>query len=420
VAIVGGGFAGLYAARGLARYPVEITLVDRRNHHLFQPLLYQVATAALAAPDIAAPIRRVLRRQGNVRVLLAEVRSIDPERRRVILDGGELPYDRLILATGATHAYFGHDEWAPFAPGLKSLEDAFEIRRRILLAFEMAEREEDPGRRVPWLSFVIVGAGPTGVELAGALREIAARTLARDFRSFDPRATRVFLLDAAERVLPTFPAPLSEAAKQLLVERGVEVHTGAQVVGIDSRGVSLAGGTRLEARTVLWAAGVEASPLGRSLGTRLDGQGRVVVEPDLSVPGRPEIFVAGDLAAVRHGPGWVPGLAPAAVQEGRHAAECIARDLAGEPRKPFRYRDRGMLATIGRAAAVAAIGRLRFAGFFAWILWLAVHILWLIGFRNRLVVLVDWTWAYLTVHRSARVILDASVASRRAIPASGD
>jgi len=406
VVIVGGGFGGLYAAQALRRAPVRVTLVDRRNHHLFQPLLYQVATAALAAPAIAAPIRHVLRRQQNLTVLLGEVTAIDPERRVLVLDREDLGYDYLIVATGATHTYFGRDEWAEHAPGLKSIEDAFEIRRRVLLAFEHAERETDVGKRRAHLTFVIVGAGPTGVELAGALREIAQRTLTRDFRNFDPRETRVVLLDAADRVLPPFPPELSAKAARLLVERGVEIRTGAKVTGIDAEGVEIEGQGRIPARTVLWAAGVKASPLGRSLGAPLDRQGRVIVADDLSVPGRPEIFVVGDLAAVRFGDGWVPGMAPGAIQEGRHAAENIARELSGRPRLPFRYKDRGMLATIGRSAAVAAAGRLRMAGFFAWVLWLFVHVLWLIGFRNRFVVMLDWTWAYVTFQRSARVILE--------------
>ena len=409
VVIVGGGFGGLYAARALADAPVRVTLVDRRNHHLFQPLLYQVATAGLAAPQIASPIREVLRRQANVTVLLGDVRAIDPAKRRVVLGDGELFYDALIVAAGSTTSYFGNDEWEEHAPGLKSVEDAFEIRRRVLLAFEAAERETDEAVRRAWLTFVIVGAGPTGVELAGALRDIAQRTLARDFRNFDTRETRVVLLDALDRVLPPFPEELSAKARVLLEKRGVEVKTGAKVTNIDAGGVDLEGGERYEARTVLWAAGVKASPLGRCLGADLDRGGRVIVNADLSVPGRPEVFVVGDLAAVRRDGGWVPGMAPGAIQEGRHAAANVRRLLAGEPTRPFEYFDKGMLATIGRSSAVAAIGRLRFAGFFAWVLWLFVHILYLIGFRNRIAVLFEWTWAYLTFQRSARVILDRPV-----------
>jgi len=405
VVIVGGGFAGLYAARTLDDAPLRLTLVDRRNHHLFQPLLYQVATAGLAAPDIAAPIRKVLRRQKNATVLLAEAKAVDPPKRRVLLDEGYLTYDYLILATGATHTYFGHEKWAEYAPGLKTIEDAFEIRRRVLLAYEAAEREKDARQRRPWLTFVIVGAGPTGVELAGALREIAQRTLTRDFRNFDPLDTQVILLEAADRVLPPFPPELSARAQKLLEKRGVEIRTNATVTDIDPGGVQI-GTQRISARTVLWAAGVEASPLARSLGTALDKNGRVLVQPDLSIPGHREIFVVGDLAALRNNGQWLPGLAPAAIQEGRHAARNVRRAVEGKPPLPFRYKDRGMLATVGRSAGVAAIGRFHLAGFVAWILWLFVHILWLIGFRNRLVVLFEWTWAYLTYQRSARVIVD--------------
>jgi NADH dehydrogenase len=432
VVILGAGFAGLYAARALRRAPVRVTIIDRRNHHLFQPLLYQVAMAGLGPADIAAPIRFVLRHQQNASVLLAEATALDAVRRRVVLADGEVAYDYLIVATGATHAYFGHDEWERFAPGLKTIEDADEIRRRILLAFEAAEREGDPAARHRLLTFVIVGAGPTGVELAGALREIAQRTLARDYRNFDPRTTRVVLLEAGDRVMPAFPELSSRAARRLLEARGVEVRTGARVTGVDARGVSL-GAERIEAATVLWAAGVQASPLARSLGVPLDRQGRVPVEPDLSVPGHPEILVVGDLAAVRQGDGWVPGLAPAAIQEGKFAAAAIRRRLRGQPPRAFRYFDMGMLATIGRAAAVASIGGFRFAGFFAWLLWIFVHIAWLIGFRNRFVVLFEWAWAYFTYQRSARVILDRgaeppaepparrapSAASPRGVPPSG-
>lgn len=404
VVILGGGFGGLYAARSLDGAPVRVTLVDRRNHHLFQPLLYQVATAGLAAPSIAEPIRRILRKQENVTVLLGEARHVDVERCRVRVDDEELEYDFLIVATGSDNSYFGHDEWAAHAPGLKSVEDAFEIRRRVLLAFEAAEREPDPDRRAEWLTFVIVGGGPTGVELAGALREIATQTLARDFRNFDPRETRVVLVDAADRLLPPFPESLSSAAASMLEGRGVEIRTSAMVTGIDDDGVRI-GDDLVTARTVLWAAGVSPSPLGRSLGAPLDRSGRVRVEPDLSIPGHPEVFVVGDLAAVRFGEGWVPGMAPGAIQEGRHAAGNVRRALAGEASLAFEYRDRGMLATIGRSAAVASVGSWKLAGFTAWLLWLGVHIAWLIGFRNRVVVLLDWAWAYLTFRRSARVIL---------------
>ncbi len=403
VVVVGGGFAGLYAARALRRAPVRVTVVDRRNHHLFQPLLYQVATAALAAPDVAAPIRRVLRRQANATVYLAEVARFDPERRRVELRDGALDYDYLIVAAGVENHYFGHPEWERHAPGLKSLDDAVEIRRRMLLAFEAAERETDAARRRVWLSFVVVGGGPTGVELAGAIREIAMRTLARDFRNFDPRETRVILVDAAPRLLPAFPEKLSERARRMLEARAVEVRTGVTVTAVDAGGVSL-GDERVDAATVLWAAGVAPSPLAASLGAPRDRAGRVRVAPDLSLPGHPEVFVVGDLAHVEQDGGPVPGMAPPAIQMGRHAAAAIRADLAGRPRRPFRYRDRGMLATVGRRAAVASVGGIEIGGAIAWVVWLAVHIVWLIGFRNRVVVLFEWAWAYVTYQRSARVI----------------
>jgi NADH dehydrogenase len=403
VVIVGAGFAGLRAARVLGRAPVRVTVLDRKNHHLFQPLLYQVATAALSPGDIAAPIRHVLRRQRNTEVLLADVRAIRPEERTVVLDRGALRYDRLLLATGAAHSYFGRPEWARVAPGLKTIEDALEIRRRLLGAFEMAEREGDAARREPWLTFVVVGAGPTGVELAGALAEIARRTLARDFRRFSPASARVLLLEAAPRVLPAFPPELSEKARRQLERLGVEVRTGAPVTAIDGEGV-VASGERIPSRTVLWGAGVAASPLARSLGVPLDRAGRVLVAPDLSVPGRPEILVAGDLAAVVQDGAPVPGVAPAALQMGEAAAENVLRDLRGEPRRPFRYRDKGLLATIGRASAVARIGRFRFGGVLAWLLWLFVHILFLVGFRNRVAVVLEWAWAYATFGRPVRLI----------------
>jgi NADH dehydrogenase len=422
VVIVGAGFAGLEAARALRRAPVRVTVVDRRNHHLFQPLLYQVATAALNPADIAAPIRHVLRRQRNAEVVLGAVTSVDPARRVVRLDdGAEIPYDFLVLATGATHSYLGHGEWAPLAPGLKTIEDAVEIRRRVLLAFELAEREPDEARRRALLAFVIVGAGPTGVELAGALAEIATRTLTRDFRHIRPESARVVLVEAAPRVLPAYPERLSEAAREQLARLGVEVRTGAKVTAIDEGGVSI-GEERVEARTVLWAAGVAASPLARSLGAPLDRAGRVRVSPDLAAPGHPEIYVTGDLAAVEdRGGALVPGVAPAAIQEGRHAARAIARALRGEATPPFRYRDKGMLATIGRAAAVARVGRLQFSGFPAWLAWLLVHIFFLIGFRNRVAVILEWAWSYLTFKRGARLITETAeqwrlVAEKRGAP----
>jgi len=416
VAIVGGGFGGLYAARALRRAPVEITLLDRSNHHTFQPLLYQVATAALNATDIAAPIRRVLRRQENVRVMMVDVKAIDPANKRVICAGHELAYDSLILATGATHSYFGHEEWARVAPGLKTVDDALEIRRRVLFAFEAAEREDDTALRKEWITFVIVGAGPTGVELAGALSEIARKTLARDFRRFDPREARVVLLEGTKRVLPSMEPEVSESARRQLEEHQVEVRTGALVTGIDEDGVWI-GEERIRARTVLWAAGVAASPLGRSLGAPLDKAGRVKVNPDLTVPGYEEIYVIGDLATLSQEDGKpVPGVAAAAIQEGKHAAKNIERSLRGLGREPFHYVDKGMLATIGRAAAVADFGKIKLSGFVAWMLWLVVHVVYLIGFRNRFSVLLEWAWAYFTHERGARLITGELPLARGALP----
>jgi NADH dehydrogenase len=406
VVIVGGGFAGLWATRALATAPVRITLVDRGNHHLFQPLLYQVATAGLSAPDIAAPLRHILRRQRNVTVLMETVDGIDGATREVRLERGDaLRYDYLLLASGATHAYFGHDEWAPHAPGLKTLDDALHIRRRILSAFEQAEAESDPVAKRALLTFAIVGGGPTGVELAGTLAEIARHTLKREFRRIDPREARVLLLEAGPRVLSTFPDSLSEKARQHLRKLGVEVRTGTAVNAIDAGGVLL-GGERIAARTVLWAAGVAASPLARALGVPLDRAGRVPVQADLAVPGMPEIFVAGDLAALQHpGGGPVPGVAPAAKQMGTHVAAAIRARLAGRAAPTFRYRDFGNLATIGRMAAVVHLGRLRMSGGLAWWFWLTAHIFFLIGFRNRLSVMLSWTWAYWSYQRAARIIL---------------
>ncbi len=420
VVIVGAGFAGLTAARELREARVRVTVVDRRNHHLFQPLLYQVATAALNPADISAPIRNVLRGQLNAQVVLGEVIGVDLVARRVRLaDGASLPYDHLIVGTGATHSYFGRDEWAPLAPGLKTIEDALEIRRRVLLAFERAEREPDPAARRALLTFVVVGAGPTGVELAGALAEIARHTLAADFRHIEPESTRVVLLEALPDVLPPYAPPLQESARRQLERLGVEVRTGAKVTAIDDDGVT-AGRERISARTVLWGAGVSASPLGRLLGVQVDRAGRVEVLPALSIPGHPEVAVAGDLAAIRQEDGsLVPGVAPAAIQAGRHAARNVKRALAGEPPLPFRYVDKGMLATIGRAAGVADVRGLRFSGLTAWLLWLFVHIFFLIGFRNRVAVILQWAWSYLTWRRGARLITDTAeqwrlIADRRA------
>ncbi|MGH7481419.1 MAG: NAD(P)/FAD-dependent oxidoreductase [Longimicrobiales bacterium] len=404
VVIIGGGFAGLYCARALRRAPVRITLVDRHNYHLFQPLLYQVATASLSPGDIASPLRGVLRRQKNVEVWLGEAESIDVERRIVRLRDAELTYDRLVVATGATHAYFGHDEWAEPAPGLKTVDDALEMRRRFLLAFEAAEREADEQARVRQLTFAIVGGGPTGVELAGAMAEIAREVIPREFRAIDTRTTRIVLIEGTDRVLPSYPATLSASARRQLERLGVEVRTGELVTGIDDAGVRI-GERRLDAANVFWAAGVAASPIGASLGAELDRAGRVMVEPDLSVPRHPEIFVAGDLAHVQgEARGMVPGVAPAAMQMGRHVAAQIERDAKGRPRERFRYFDKGNLATIGRAAAVADIRGLKLSGLIAWLVWVFVHILYLIGFRNRLLVMLQWGWAYLTYQRGIRLI----------------
>jgi NADH dehydrogenase len=392
---------------------VRVTLIDKRNHHLFQPLLYQVATAGLAAPDIASPIRKILKRQKNATVLLAEVSKIDVKGRRVLLAGpkrdtsdhGKVEYDYLVVATGATHSYFDHPEWEKLAPGLKTIDDALEICRRILLAFEKAERTEDPAELERLMTFVIVGAGPTGVELAGAVSEIARHTLASDFRNVDPARARVILLEGADRVLPPYAPSLSASARKQLVELGVDVRTGEKVTAIDEQGVSI-DKTRIEAATILWAAGVAASPLGKSLDAPLDKAGRVKVEPDLSVPEHPEVFVVGDLAAAKLDDGIVPGVAPAAIQMGRHTARSIRQLVAGKSTRPFRYIDKGMLATIGRSRAVAQIGRLRMSGWIAWMLWLIVHIFFLIGFRNRVMVLMDWTAAYIAFNRGARIILE--------------
>jgi NADH dehydrogenase len=404
VVIVGGGFGGLNAARALHRAPVRVTLVDRRNHHLFQPLLYQVATAALSPADIAYPLRSVLRRQANASVLLAEAVGVDRSKRELVLADGRIAFDYLVIATGARHAYFGHDDWEPNAPGLKSLEDALDIRRRILLAFEHAEREADEARRRALLTFVIVGGGPTGVELAGAIGEISRHSLVGDFRSIDPREARILVLEAGPRILPTFPEALARKAERALRRLGVEVATGRAVTGVEE-GAVLIGGVTIAAATVIWAAGVKGSPLSASLDVARDGAGRVLVQPDLSIPGDPRIFVIGDLAAFLHQTGApLPGVAPVAIQQGRYVARTIEGDLAGRPRTDFRYRDKGGLAVIGRGQAIAQMGSLRLSGLLGWLAWCFIHILFLVGFRNRAFVLLEWAWYYLTDQRGARLI----------------
>jgi len=409
VVIVGGGFGGLAAAQALGRLPVDVTLVDRANHHLFQPLLYQVAMAGLSPADIAMPIRAILRRRRNVRVFLDEAVAIDPAERRVELRGlPPLRYDWLVLAAGAQTNYFGHPEWSRWALGLKDVDDALEIRRRVLLAFEAAEREVDPARRRALLRFVVIGGGPTGVELAGTLAEIERHVLARDFRRIHPGDAEVTLVEAGPRILPPFDPRLSEAARRQLEELGVKVRTGAMVEGVDDRGVHLRVDGKQEilpASTVLWGAGVRARPIASTLGVALDRMGRVIVGPDCSIPGHPEAFVIGDIAH-HAGPDGnpLPGLAPVAMQQGRFVARAIAADLAGRPRGAFRYRDKGMMSTIGRSRAVAEIGRLRFAGLLAWLAWTFVHLLFLIGFRNRLLVFVNWVYSYVTYRRGARLI----------------
>ena len=404
IVIIGGGFGGLYAARALKHAGAQITIIDRRNHHVFQPLLYQVAMAALSPGDIASPIRWILRRQQNVEVLLAEARRIDVEHKRVILADGELSYDFLILAAGATHAYFGHDEWRRRAPGLKTLDEALEMRRRVLLAFERAEREPDPDRRRALLTFVLIGGGPTGVELAGALAEISHQSLARDFRHFDPGSARIILIEAGPTLLSAFPPHLREAARRDLEALGVEVTTGAAVTDVQD-GAVVIGSKRVEAATILWAAGVAASPVAATLGARLDRAGRVFVNADLTIEGHPEVFVIGDLAVLAGGDGKpLPGVAQVAIQMGKHAAHNIMRALEGQPYRPFKYKNLGNMATIGRASAVADFERFTMKGLPAWLAWLFVHIFNLIGFRNRLVVMVQWAWAYITYQRGIRLI----------------
>jgi NADH:ubiquinone reductase (H+-translocating) len=413
VLILGGGFGGLDAARGFAGSPARVTLVDRHNYHLFQPLLYQVATASLSPGDIASPIRWVLRHQRNVEVLLARAESIDTANRRVALDRGDsLTYDYLIVATGAAHAYFGHPEWAERAPGLKTLDDALEMRRRVLLAFEAAERETDPAAQQRLLTFVIVGGGPTGVELAGALGEIARQSLRHDFRKIRPESARIILLEGSPHVLPTFPDSLRSRARASLTRLGVDVRTSSLVVGIDADGVTWrpadaskdAEGQRISAQTVLWAAGVAASPIAKSLGVPLDRAGRVFADPTLRVAGHPEVFVVGDICTLEQDGRALPGVAQVAMQGGAHAAKNVLHAMRGEPLEPFRYKNYGNAATIGRGSAVIDLSSFRLSGFVGWIFWIFLHIFWLIGFRNRFVVLTEWAWAYLTFQRRVRLI----------------
>jgi NADH:ubiquinone reductase (H+-translocating) len=419
VVIVGAGFAGLTAARRIAHLPVHVTVVDRKNHHTFQPLLYQVATAGLSPGEIAAPIRWILRAYSNIEVLLEEVVDFKLEQKKVITKEQVLDYDFLIIASGATHAYFGHQEWEPLAPGLKTIEDALEIRRRVLLAFELAERQNDrqnehqnktannDAQSESPLQFVVIGGGPTGVELAGTLAEIARHAMNHEFRNIDPKQTRILLIEGSPRVLGAYSEDLSRKAEAQLQRLGVEVRTSNVVTRIEP-GAVWVGDERISAPVVLWAAGVAASPLGRKLGAPVDRAGRVLVQPDLSIPGHPEIFVIGDLAALvdrndENGK-MLPGVAPVAIQQGDWVAETIARDLEHQPRRNFRYHDKGSLATIGRAAAVAQFGKFELSGYFAWLAWLFVHILFLIGFRNRLLVMIQWAWSYLTYERGARLI----------------
>jgi NADH dehydrogenase len=417
VVVIGAGFAGINAAKALAKASVGITVVDRKNHHTFQPLLYQVALAVLSPAEIASPVRTVLRHAGNTEVLLGEVSGFDLQKRVVRLDGLELPYDYLVVGAGATHAYFGHPEWEEFAPGLKTLEDAIEIRRRVLMAFETAEREVIAGHPCPPLTFVVVGAGPTGVELAGAIADIAGRHLMKEFRAIDPRKSKIILLEGGPRVLPVYPEDLSASAQRQLESMGVEVRTNAMVTNIDADSVSI-GKERIPAAVILWGAGVSASPLGKMLGVPTDRAGRVIVEPDLTVPGHPEVFVVGDLAsAKRHNGQPVPGVAPAAIQMGKFAARQIKRSVEGKSRERFEYLDKGSLATIGRSHAVADFpGKIHISGYLAWLGWLFIHLFFLIGFRNRFFVMIEWAWAYITYNHSARLITSTSEGMERERP----
>ncbi len=414
VVIIGGGFGGIEAAKALRHANVRVTLLDRQNHHLFQPLLYQVATAALSPADIAEPLRHILRRQENAEVILAEVQRIDVDRKRVVTADGEIDYDFLILAAGARHSYFGHDKWEKFAPGLKNLDDALEIRRRMLLAFEIAEKTEEDAVRDAAMTFVVVGAGPTGVEMAGAIAEIARVTLVKDFRHIDPSQARVLLIEGAPRVLPPFAPDLSESARRQLFDIGVEVRLSTIVEKLSEEGVTLKSGEKIPARTIIWAAGNAASPLGASLGVPLDRQGRVIVKEDCSIPGYNSVFVIGDMAHFAPGGGDrpLPGMSPVAMQQGKHVAQQILILLAGGWTQRFEYFDKGMMATIGRNKAVADAGFMRFSGFIAWLAWLFVHVLFLVSFRNKLLVLMNWAWAYVTFGRGARLITGRNWGSR--------
>jgi NADH dehydrogenase len=403
VVVVGGGFGGLEVVKALRHDDVRITLLDQRNHYLFQPLLYQVASAALNPADIAAPLREILRKQANVSVFLAKATAVDANAHKVILADGEVDYDYLVLATGATHSYFGHDEWAAFAPGLKTLEDAVEIRRRVLFAYEAAEREPDPERRRAWMTFVIVGGGPTGAELAGSFCEIARYAMSGNFRHINPSDARVILIEGAPHILPTYVDSLTDKARAQLEKLGTEVHTSARVTSIDADGVWV-GQERYEAKTVVWAAGVRASPLVKSLGVPLDRAGRLLVQPDLSVPGHPEVMVIGDAASLEQNGKGVFGVAPAAMQGGQYAAARIRQLIHGQPMKPFHYVDKGSLATLGRKAGIADINGIRLSGFVAWAAWLVIHLFFLIQFRNRLIVITEWAWSYFTFQRGARLI----------------
>jgi NADH dehydrogenase len=422
VVIVGAGFGGLNAATTLAHAPVQVTVIDRKNHHTFQPLLYQVATAGLSPGEIATPIRSILRHHKNIEVLMAEVTGFDLERHVVLTQGQdesgdmEIPYDSLIVASGASHAYFGHDDWQAYAPGLKTIEDAIEIRRRVLLAFELAERQAAEGKPVEPLNFAVVGGGPTGVELAGTLAEICRHALAQDFRSIDPRHTHIHLIEGGPHVLPAYPEDLSRSALEQLQRLGVDVLTSTMVTNVEAGAITM-GKTRMNAAVILWAAGVAASALGKKLGVPVDRAGRVPVQPDLSIPNHPEVFVIGDLAALKDKSGkMLPGVAQTAIQEGRYVAKLIRQEVEHKhtspntafDRKPFHFWDKGSLATIGRAAAVAEFGKIHISGFLAWLSWLFIHIFFLIGFQNRILVLVQWAWSYFTYERGARLITGSS------------